>query len=274
MRYAQRDDVDTTPARPVRIGVFDSGVGGLSVLKALHERLSWAQFIYVADSKHAPYGEKSDRFIERRTHRIASHLIAHSIDLLVIACNTASAVAASSVRARWPALPVVALEPGVKPAVAISRNGRVGVMATPATLRSAKFKLLLERHSQGAMVVPQPCHGLAGAIEHGGMANEALDQLITRLTRPLIQQQVDTVVLGCTHYPFVRDQIQKSFGPNVELIDTADAVARQATRLISVHLGPASGSVLLQTTGSADKLKRLAAAWLAFDCITLQARAL
>src|SRR5512147_2754395 len=140
------------PTRTPLVGVFDSGVGGLSVLKALHAQLPSHDLLYVADSAHAPYGERSDDYITERTHRIASHLLAQGAGLLVIACNTATAVAVASLRARWPELPIVAVEPGIKPAVALTRNGRIGVMATPATLRSDKFRRLLTAHGAGIEV--------------------------------------------------------------------------------------------------------------------------
>jgi len=268
MSQALRAVEAPAPATSPLIGVFDSGVGGLSVLRALHQQLPHAQLLYVADSGHAPYGERSDEFIIERTHRVASRLIAQGATMLVLACNTATAVAASSLRERWPDLPLVAVEPGIKPGVAATRNGRIGVMATPATLRSDKFKRLLTAHGAGIEVHLQACPGLAGSIEHGNSRDAAMLALIEQFSRPLKQAGVDTVVLGCTHYPFVHEQIQAALGPGVTLIDTAEAVARQAVRL----LGPrptqttTTGQVLLQTTGDASRLARLARHWLAFEC--------
>lgn len=254
-----------SPLQPPLIGVFDSGVGGLSVLKALHQQLPAHDLLYVADSAHAPYGERSDEFITARTHRIASHLLAQGANLLVIACNTATAVAAASLRERWPHLPIVAVEPGIKPAVALTRNGHIGVMATPATLRSDKFRRLLSAHDGAAIEVHlQPCPGLAGLIEHGNGEDPALLALIDQFSRPLKQAGVDTVVLGCTHYPFVAAQIQAALGKHVQLVDTADAVARQAARLLGPPPATRSRRVLLQTTGSANHLTRLAHHWLSF----------
>jgi glutamate racemase len=256
----------STPHPPL-IGVFDSGVGGLSVLKALHQQLPDHDFLYVADSGHAPYGERSDEFITERTHRVASHLLAEGAGLLVLACNTATAVAATSLRQRWADLPIVAVEPGIKPAVTATRNGRIGVMATPATLRSEKFKRLLGAHGSGIEVHLQPCPGLAGLIEHGNPEASELLALVEQFSRPLIEAGVDTVVLGCTHYPFISAQIQAAFGAGVTLIDTADAVARQATRLLGPDSNPKSPRrVSLQTTGDPTHLARLARRWLPFDC--------
>jgi glutamate racemase len=256
-----------SPPQPPLIGVFDSGVGGLSVLKALHQQLPGTDLLYVADSAHAPYGERSDEFITERTHRVASHLLSQGASLLVLACNTATAVAAASLRERWPDLPIVAVEPGIKPAVAISRNGRIGVMATPVTLRSDKFKRLAQAHGTGAEVHLQPCPGLAGQIEQGDASAPALLALIEKFTAPLRQAGVDTVVLGCTHYPFVASQIQAALGPAVSLIDTADAVARQVERRLGeAASGMAEGRVRLQTTGDAERLAQIAQRWLPFRC--------
>ncbi|MGY4829393.1 glutamate racemase [Sphaerotilaceae bacterium SBD11-9] len=255
---------------PPLIGVFDSGVGGLSVLKAVHQQLPGANLLYVADSAHAPYGERSDEFIVERSHRIASHLLAQGAGLLVLACNTATAMAAASLRERWPELALVAVEPGLKPAVAISRNGRIGVMATPATLRSEKFKRLLSAHGSGIEVFLQPCPGLAGLIEQGNPEDPKLLTLVDQFSQPLKAARVDTVVLGCTHYPFIAAQIQAAFGAGVKLVDTADAVARQAARLVgAVPTAPGhTRRVLLQTTGDAKQLEAIAKRWLPFACET------
>lgn len=251
------------------VGVFDSGVGGLSVLKALHEAMPGTRFVYVADSAYAPYGERTDEEVADRTLRIAAHLLAEGAWMLVVACNTATAVAVAAVRARWPDVPVVGVEPGLKPAIAASRNRHVGVMATPMTLRSNKFQKLLETHGQGALVHLQACPGLAGAIEADAPEADLL-ALVRTNCQPLVDFGADTVVLGCTHYPFVQTLIQDALGRHVTLIDTAQAVARQAVRLCSD--GPATSSdkanpmVQLYTTGKAETLKRLASRWLPFDC--------
>lgn len=261
---------DSQPAN--LIGVFDSGVGGLSVLRALRQALPSAPLLYVADSANAPYGERSDAFIADRSQRIASHLLAQGAQMLVVACNTATAVAVASLRERWLELPVVAVEPGIKPAVAASRNGRIGVMATPATLRSDKFLKLLTAHGAGAQVNLIPCPGLAALIEQGHSQDAAISKLLETLCAPLVEAKVDTVVLGCTHYPFVSAQIQAALGRDVQLIDTADAVARQAVRLFAEKQLQSSEAsqetaVRLQTTGNVEHLKQLAQNWLPFDCV-------
>ncbi len=252
---------------PPKVGVFDSGVGGLSVLRALHQALPTAELVYVADSAHAPYGERSDAYVADRTERIAEHLLAEGAQMLVVACNTATAVAVARVRERWPHIPVVGVEPGLKPAVKASRTGRVAVMATPMTLRSEKFRQLLATHGAGAEVLLQPCPGLAAMIEQGAPDDAALRALLHTCCQPLKDAGVDTVVLGCTHYPFVREQIQDALGPHVQLIDTADAVARQAARLFAGTDASASARrIRLLTTGDAGRLSTLASRWLPFDC--------
>jgi glutamate racemase len=252
------------------VGVFDSGLGGLSVLGALHAQRPGAPLLYVADSGNAPYGERTDGFVIERSLRIAGHLLDQGAGLLVMACNTATAVAAAAVRERWPHIPVVGVEPAIKPAVLASPGGRIGVMATPITLRSDKFKRLVEAHGAGADILLQPCPGLAGLIEQGDLDAPALLALIESQCRPLKDAGVDTVVLGCTHYPFVQHHIQAAMGPAVRLIDTADAVARQVSRRLDAAVASvvhaASGPVRLQTTGDVDHLAKVADSWLDFPC--------
>ena len=249
------------------VGVFDSGLGGLSVLSALHHTLPTHPLLYVADSGHAPYGERSDDFITERTLAVAAHLVEAGAALLVVACNTATAVAVGSIRSTWPQLAVVGVEPAIKPAVKASANGRVGVMATPTTLRSARFQHLLATHAAGTTIVQQPCPGLAGLIEGGDLEAPALLALVQRFCEPLREAHVDTVVLGCTHYPFVRRHIQAALGDSVTLIDTAWPVSRQAARLLGEEAGAPGmpGSVRLQTTGDTAHLQAVAGRWLDFD---------
>jgi glutamate racemase len=250
------------------VGVFDSGVGGLSVLRALRERLPDASLLYVADSAHAPYGERSDRHVLDRSNRIIAHLVQAGAEGVVIACNTATAIAARSLRDAWPRLPIVGVEPGLKPAVAASRTGRIGVMATPGTLASEKFRMLLESQAANAKITLRPCPGLARLIEGADLDAPALLQAIAEHTAFLRAANVDTVVLGCTHYAFVRHHIQAAMGADVQIIDTADAVARHAvTRLDPIiERGASAALPHLQTTGDAERLRAIAAAWLPFAC--------
>lgn len=247
-----------------RIGVFDSGVGGLTVLAELRRQLPGADFVYVADSAHAPYGERSDAFLVDRSRRITRFLIDHGATLVVVACNTATAAAIATLRAEF-AVPFVGIEPGVKPALRLSRNGRVGVMATPATLRSAKFDTLLRAHAAGSEVRLQPCAGLAEGIEQGRLDDAELLHKIETYCAPLRSARCDTVVLGCTHYPLVAPAIERALGPDVRLLDTAQAVARQAARLWAQqarggNAGEAPhGRIEAWTSGNLDLLRRMAA---------------
>lgn len=215
----------------LRIGLFDSGLGGLSVLRALRQHLPTAHLLYVADSGYAPYGERDDAFIGERALHITDFLLKQRAQAIVVACNTATAAAVHTLREHLPELPIIGVEPGVKPAVALSANKRVGVLATPSTLASAKFKRLIELHGQGAQIVLQPCPGLAKEIESGLLDTPRLRELVATFAEPLRQAEVDTVVLGCTHYPFVAPLFQQALGPDVRIIDTAEAVARQTARV-------------------------------------------
>ena len=224
---------DPVPPFPpaLSIGVFDSGVGGLSVLRSLRALMPQARFLYVADSGHAPYGERDEAYVVERARAITAHLLAQGAQLVVVACNTATAAAVQALRERWPAVGFVGVEPGLKPAIARSRNRRIGVMATRGTLQSAKFRRLVEAHAAGVELVLQPCDGLARALEEGDASAPAVLALVERHTVPLRAAGVDTVVLGCTHYPFATSEIAAALGPGVTLVDTAEAVALQARRL-------------------------------------------
>lgn len=214
---------------PQIVGVFDSGVGGLSVLPALRRSLPAARLVYVADSGNAPYGERDDAWLVNRCHLIARFLRTRGAHMMVMACNTATAAAAHSLRSHYPHWPIVGIEPGIKPAVQHSALGRVGVMATSATLRSTRFERLLAEHGQGAQVVAQACTGLAMAIEQGD--EPQIERLVMQHTQAMRDAGVDSVVMGCTHYPFARPWIERAMGPGVNLVDTADAVARRAAQV-------------------------------------------
>lgn len=251
-----------------RIGIFDSGVGGLSVLRALHAQIGAAALHYVADSRHAPYGERDEAFIVERSMHIGRHLVDAGAQAIVVACNTATAAAVASLREAFATVPIVGVEPGIKPAVAATRSGRIGVMATPATLRSARFRALVQAHGGAAALHLQACHGLAAAIETGDLEAPSLRELVERHCAPLRDARVDTVVLGCTHYPFVRHLIEHALGSDVHIVDTAEAVARRTADLCAslpaTEAPPGVAEVLLQTTGDADHLRRLAERWLPF----------
>lgn len=218
------------------IGVFDSGLGGLSVLVALRAALPRERFVYFADSAHAPYGERDEAYVVTRSLEIAEELLERQgCKALVVACNTATAVAVAALRARWPRLPIVGVEPALKPAAAHTRTLRVGVMATRGTLGSAKFKALLHGLGQEAHFVLQACDGLAEAIEHGDDAQVRL--LCQRYLAAMgrfghAAGQIDVLVLGCTHYPLVADVLVPLLPDDIELIHTGPAVARQCQRVL------------------------------------------
>lgn len=252
------------------IGVFDSGVGGLSVLRALRAELPREDFVYFADTGHAPYGERGDPFVIERSRAILDELVrAHRIKALVIACNTATAAAIQLLRSEYPKLPLVGVEPALKPAAVLTCTGRVAVFATRGTLFSAKFTALHESLQDQAQFVLQPCDGLAAAIETDDAAQvRALCQQYTQMAGPFGtgEGQVDTLVLGCTHYPFAQEEFVRCAGPGVRLVETGQPVARQTRRLLdAAHLlrpPPGRGRLTLLTTGSPAALEAAAARWL------------
>lgn len=235
------------------IGVFDSGVGGLSVLRHIRTALPGEDLLYVADSAHAPYGVKSAAFIESRALAIAEFLVAQNARALVVACNTATAAAIATLRQRFD-LPIVGMEPAVKPAAEATRSGVIGVLATSGTLESARFAELVQRFGSNARVVVQPCPGLVERVEAGDLSGPATRALLSGFVTPLLAQGVDTLVLGCTHYPFLQALLRELAGEDVALIETGAAVARQLARRLaeadfSSDITPASGH------GSSSKLR-------------------
>ncbi len=218
------------------IGVFDSGVGGISVLKHIHSLLPHEDLLYVADSKYAPYGSKTPAEITARCVEIADFLIAKNVKALVVACNTATAAAIDAMRAKY-ALPIIGMEPAVKPAAEASKNGIIGVLATVGTLKSAQFAALLESYGRNVKVVTQACVGLVECIERGELTNKSTLKLIQQYCQPLLDEGADTIVLGCTHYPFVRPLIEHVVDTQVAIIDTGAAVAKHLQkRLFALDL--------------------------------------
>lgn len=211
---------------PKPIAVFDSGVGGISVLKHIHRLLPNEHLLYVADSIHAPYGNKSATEIQARCFAIADFLIAKDAKALVVACNTATAAAIDQMRAKY-RLPIIGMEPAVKPAAAASSSGIIGVLATTGTLQSAQFAALLESYGRNVEVVTQACVGLVECVERGELSHDSTRALVKQYCKPLLDQGADSIVLGCTHYPFLKPLIQEVVGKGVVLIDTGAAVANQ-----------------------------------------------
>jgi glutamate racemase len=214
-------------ARP--IGVFDSGVGGLSVLRAIRRELPAEDVLYVADSGYAPYGDRTQEFIEERAIAIVDFLQAEGVKAVVVACNTATGVAVETLRSRF-AFPIVAMEPAVKTAVTATRSRIVGVLATARTLSSSNFLRLVDRHGAGVQVLVQPCPRLVEQVENGELATAATRSLVEEYVRPVVAKGADTLVLGCTHYAFLRPLIEEVAGAEVSLIDPAVPVARELRR--------------------------------------------
>ncbi|WP_175940013.1 glutamate racemase [Caballeronia sp. BCC1704] len=248
------------------VGIFDSGLGGLSVLRAVRALLPHEQLIYVADSLHAPYGERDDAFITGRTTAIGEWLVGQGVKALVVACNTATAQSIAHVRERL-AIPLVGVEPGVKPAAAVSRTGVVGVLATQATLRSARFQSLLDRYAGNCRFICQPGHGLVQAVERCDTSSPELMALLESYLKPMLDAGADTLVLGCTHYPFLDRAIREIAGERLHIVDTSVAVARQLERLLDASgLCNADASVaatpLFYSTADGEPQRQLAASLL------------
>ncbi len=215
------------------IGVFDSGVGGLSVWREIARQLPGHDTLYVADQAHVPYGPRPLAEVRRFAEGIARFLLEEGADVVVVACNTASAAALHHLRATFPDVPFVGMEPAVKPAVQNTRTGAVGVIATPATFQGELFASLLERFAADVRVFPQVCPGLVEAVEAGELDTPSTERLVRACLEPLLAAGIDELVLGCTHYPFLRPLIERVVGSGVEIIDPAPAVARQTGRVLA-----------------------------------------
>ncbi len=227
------------------IGVFDSGVGGLSVLREIRALMPHEALLYVADSGHCPYGNKSDEYIRARSLAISRWLVEQGAKMIVVACNTATAAAATTLRAMLD-VPVVAMEPAVKPAVAATHTGVVGVLSTAGTARSERLTSLIERWGRDVQVLTQPCPGLVERIEAGDLEGPATAALLMEYVAPLLEAGADTLVLGCTHYPFLRPLLRRLIGDEITLIDTGAAVARRVRDVLSMN-------DLLRTEGSGQE---------------------
>jgi glutamate racemase len=268
-------------AEPATIGVFDSGVGGLSVLRALRAELPANPVIYVADQAHVPYGLRSLEEVRGFSEGITRFLLGQGARLIVIACNTASAAALHSLRHTFPNIPFVGMEPAVKPAAERTQSGVVGVLATPATFQGALYASVVERFASGVALLQDTCPGLVAQVEAGDLDGERTRQILKKALRPMLAAGIDTVVLGCTHYPFVIPLIEEIAGPGVRVIDPAPAVARQARRLLQergllqdnppgptilpVQSGYAQGLVRFFTTGDPAAMRSLLPSLLGYD---------
>ena len=247
------------------IGIFDSGVGGLSVLRHIQEELPYENLLYVADSAHAPYGGKAPQEIQARSIALTEFLVGQGAKAIVVACNTATAAAIGVLREQF-GVPVIGMEPAVKPAVTATRSGIVGVLATTGTLKSAQFAALLESYGKSVRVVTQGCPGLVECVERGELDTSETRKLLLHYIEPLLAEGADTLVLGCTHYPFLKPLLEEHTAGKVALIDTGAAVARQVRRRIEeaglAAAGHAPGLVKFWTSGNvAQGRKVMGALW-------------
>jgi len=242
------------------IGVFDSGIGGLTVLDEIQQLLPHESLLYVADCGHIPYGEKTPGYILERSRLVAEFFRGQGAKAFVIACNTATVAAVADLRLDYPDWPLVGMEPAVKPAAAATRSGVVGVLATTGTLQSAKFAALLDRFATDVRVITQPCPGLVELIETGDLCSPALRRMLQGYVEPLLSAGCDTIILGCTHYPFLKPLLAQMLPPSVILIDTGAAVARQLKRLLNERDLLASANpqpAQFWTSGDADHLRNI-----------------
>jgi len=236
------------------IGIFDSGVGGLSVAKEVRARLPREDLLYIADSAYCPYGGRPLEQIRERSIAVTTALVEAGAKLVVVACNTASGAAIEVLRETF-SVPIVGLEPAVKPAAATSTKRRIAVLATPATLRTDRFNRLVDNHGSGVEVVKVPCPGFVELVETGDISGEHALDVVRDVLEPVLNADVDRVVLGCTHYPFLRSVVAEVLGDGVEILDSGAAVARQVERvLVSHHLvaEAGSGSFRFFTTGDVN----------------------
>ncbi|WP_408342790.1 glutamate racemase [Paraburkholderia aromaticivorans] len=257
------------------VGIFDSGLGGLSVLRAVRAQLPDEAILYAADSLYAPYGERDDDFIADRTLAIGEWLVKQGAKALVVACNTATAQSIAMVREKLP-IPLVGVEPGIKPAALQSKTRVAGVLATQVTLRSARFQALLERYAADCRFLCQPGHGLVQAVERCDVGSAELRELLRGYLQPMLDAGADTLVLGCTHYPFLDAAIRDIVGDRLVLIDTSVAIARQLERVLDQHdlrAAPESAGAVLPrfySTGDGSHQRQLAASLLHIDATVEQ----
>ena len=264
-------DGDRILQRAAPIGIFDSGVGGLSVWRQVVHHLPCESVLYLADQAHVPYGNRSATEIQHFCLAVADQLVDQGCKALVVACNTASAVALQPLRRRYPDLPILGLEPAVKPAVALTRSGVVGVMATPATFQGQLYRATVGRHASDVRVVEQVCIGLADLVEQGELEGDDCDHTLRCFLEPMLAAGADTIVLGCTHYPFVIEAIRRLVGPSLAVLDPAPAVARhlgEVLRQRGLALPPDgdAGSHRFFTTGDEQAFDRAVARLVGAHC--------
>ena len=255
----------------MKIGVFDSGLGGLSVLASIALALPGADLVYFADTAHVPYGDKDDRFIRERVLRIGHQLVEDGCTMIVVACNTATAAALSALRASLPGVPVVGVEPGIKPAAKASKSRRIAVLTTASTARSERLARLIRQHAGAVQVDVLPCPGWATRVETLQLDDVDFSQSVRQHLAPTLAAGTDRIVLGCTHYAFLAPLLETIVAGRAQLVDVADAVARQCLSLAGPAPSPGAGPGRLSLLASADP-ERLPAALTALGLDRLRTR--
>jgi len=243
------------------IGIFDSGVGGISVLRAIRAQMPEESVLYFGDQGHVPYGPRSLEQIQNFSEAVTRFLLEQGAKIVVVACNAASAAALNYLRQKFPEVQIVGMEPAVKPAVEHTHTGKVGVLATPATFQGALYASVVERFANGVKLFQNTCPGLVQQIEQGNLNGEETRRILEDALLPMLEKNIDTVVLGCTHYPFVIPLVQQIVGENVRVIDPAPAVARQTGRLLEAqglrNQSGSRGGVKFYTSGDPDIFRSL-----------------
>lgn len=248
------------PSKQGPIGIFDSGVGGLSVWREVARLLPFEDILYFADSAHLPYGERSLEEVRAFSEAITGFLIEQGAKVVVVACNTASAAALHYLRERF-SIPIVGMEPAVKPAVNMTKNGKIGVIATKVTFQGILFQQLVERFGQGVEIYTKACPGLVEMVEEGLLNGQEAEEKVKAQLEPLLKEGIDVLVLGCTHYPFLQKTLEKVAGPGVVVVDPSEAVARQVRRVLEGHgllreEGP-RGRYTFFTSGDPEKFGKI-----------------
>ena len=239
----------------LKVGVFDSGLGGLTVVKALSEVVKGVELFYVADTKNAPYGEKTSQEILQFSLNITQYFLdVHQVDAIIIACNTATSAAIQTLRERYPRLIIIGTEPGVKPAISQTNTGKIGVLATPATLQGEKYQELvtLLAKEKDIKLFEQACPGLVEQIEKGAIDTVETKTLLDKWLLPMRENNVDTIVLGCTHYPLVSDTIRELMFTDVQLIETGSAIARRLLNLAMIDGHKNEGELMIYLYDTGD----------------------
>ena len=243
------------------VGIFDSGLGGLSVLREIHSLLPTQPLYYIADQAHVPYGKRKLSEIRRYSFAITDFFAAMGIQLIVVACNTASAAALKELREEYPHLTFVGMEPAVKPASQKTHNGIVGVLATPATFQGKLYNTLVERFAKDVKIFTHTCPGLVEAIESGNLSTNKAGKILEEALLPMIEKGVDTIVLGCTHFPFVLPTIKEIVGPNISVIDPSLAIAKRVhTLLVDLDIlenDPQNSNIIFATSGKTDNFSSM-----------------